>query len=102
LGQGFVEKIRFSENFGMVEKLVSQTAEMLRILELGENFPSQNYIDATPYLKKASIEGMLLTQPEFSDLKVSLADDPVMPSLFRKPGARCISDFRGVCQNDQG
>jgi DNA mismatch repair protein MutS2 len=72
LGQAFVEKIRFSENFGMVEKLVSQTAEMQRILELGENFPSQNYIDATPYLKRATIEGMLLTQPEFSDLKVSL------------------------------
>ncbi|MCF0073144.1 endonuclease MutS2 [Dyadobacter sp. CY261] len=72
LGQNYVEKIRFSENFGMVEKLVSQTAEMQRILELGENFPSQNYIDATPYLRRASIEGMLLTQPEFSDLKVSL------------------------------
>jgi DNA mismatch repair protein MutS2 len=72
LGQYFVEKIRFSDNFGMVEKLVSQTAEMKKIMELGENFPSQNYIDATPYLKRAAIEGMLLTQSEFSDLKVSL------------------------------
>ena len=72
LGQAFVEKIRFSENFGMVEKLVNQTAEMQRILSLGEDFPSQNYIDATPYLKRASIEGMLLTQAEFSDLKASL------------------------------
>ena len=72
LGQTFVEKIKFSDNFGLVEKLVSQTAEMKRILEIGENFPSQNYIDATPYLKRASIEGMLLTQSEFSDLKVSL------------------------------
>ncbi|WP_031525631.1 endonuclease MutS2 [Dyadobacter crusticola] len=72
LGQAFVEKIKFSENFTLVEKLVSQTAEMQRILEIGENFPSQNYIDATPYLKRAAIEGMLLTQAEFSDLKVSL------------------------------
>jgi DNA mismatch repair protein MutS2 len=72
LGQGFVEKIKFSENFGLVEKLVSQTAEMQRIMQIGENFPSQNYIDATPYLRRAAIEGMLLTQPEFSDLKVSL------------------------------
>jgi DNA mismatch repair protein MutS2 len=72
LGQNFVEKIRFSDNFGLVEKLVSQTAEMKRIMEIGENFPSQNYIDATSYLKRASIEGMLLTQSEFSDLKVSL------------------------------
>ncbi|QRR01713.1 endonuclease MutS2 [Dyadobacter sandarakinus] len=72
LGQYYVEKIRFSDNFGMVEKLVSQTAEMQKILSTGENFPSQNYIDATPYLKRAQIEGMLLTQTEFFDLKVSL------------------------------
>ncbi|TDE16248.1 endonuclease MutS2 [Dyadobacter psychrotolerans] len=72
LGQYFVEKIRFSDNFGLVEKLVSQTAEMKKIMEIGENFPSQNYIDATPYLKRAAIEGMLLTQSEFSDLKASL------------------------------
>lgn len=72
LGIRFVEKIRFSDNFGMVEKLVSQTAEMKRILELGENFPSQNYIDVTASLKRATIEGILLTQEEFSDLKASL------------------------------
>jgi DNA mismatch repair protein MutS2 len=72
LGISFVEKIRFSDNFGMVEKLVSQTAEMKRILEIGENFPSQNYLDVTPFLKRASIEGMLLTLEEFSDVKVSL------------------------------
>jgi DNA mismatch repair protein MutS2 len=72
LGISFVEKIRFSDNFGMVEKLVSQTAEMKRIIEIGENFPSQNYLDVTPFLKRAAIEGMLLTQSEFSDLKVSL------------------------------
>lgn len=72
LGQNFVEKIKFSENFGLVEKLVSQTAEMQKIMQIGENFPSQNYIDATSYLKRAAIEGMLLTQAEFSDIKVSL------------------------------
>jgi DNA mismatch repair protein MutS2 len=72
LGQYFVEKIKFSENFGLIEKLVSQTAEMHRIIQIGENFPSQNYIDATPYLKRAAIEGMLLTLAEFSDIKASL------------------------------
>ncbi len=72
LGIGFVEKIRFSDNFSMVEKLVSQTAEMKRIIEIGENFPSQNYLDVTPFLKRAAIQGMLLTQSEFSDIRVSL------------------------------
>jgi DNA mismatch repair protein MutS2 len=68
-----VEKIRFSENFGLVDKLVRQTAEMKQIIQYGEEFPSQNYLDATPYLKRAAIEGMLLTQEEFFNIKVSLA-----------------------------
>lgn len=72
LGQYFVEKIRFSDNFGLIEKLVSQTAEMKRILEIGENFPSQNYLDVTTSLKRAEIEGMTLNREEFSDIKVSL------------------------------
>jgi DNA mismatch repair protein MutS2 len=72
LGISFVEKIRFSDNFALVEKLVSQTAEMKQIIEIGENFPSQNYLDVTSSLKSAAIEGMLLTQTEFSDIKVSL------------------------------
>ncbi len=84
LGQYYVEKIRFSDNYGMVEKLVNQTAEMKEVLETGENFPSQNYLDATPQLKKASIEGMLLTQEEFSDLKVSLNTINLCLQFFNK------------------
>ncbi|WP_025761821.1 endonuclease MutS2 [Dyadobacter tibetensis] len=89
LGQYYVQKIKFSDNFGMVEKLVSQTAEMKQVLEVGENFPSQNYIDATPYLKQASIIGMQLSQEAFSDIKVSLNTINLCLSFFRKqePGA---------------
>lgn len=89
LGQYFVEKIKFSENFGLVEKLVSQTAEMHRIIQIGENFPSQNYIDATPYLKRAAIEGMLLTLAEFSDIKASLQTIRLCLRFFenQEPGA---------------
>ncbi|PWJ58752.1 DNA mismatch repair protein MutS2 [Dyadobacter jejuensis] len=72
LGQYYVERIKFSDKFSMVEKLVSQTAEMKDILERGENFPSQNYLDATPHLRQASIAGMQLSQEAFSDLKASL------------------------------
>lgn len=84
LGVKFVEKIRFSDNFTMVEKLVSQTAEMKRILELGEDFPSQNYLDVTPFLKRASIEGMLLTQAEFSEIKASLQTIRLCLAFFEK------------------
>jgi DNA mismatch repair protein MutS2 len=72
LGRAFVEKIRFSDNFTYVDRLVRQTAEMKQIVQFGSEFPSQNYLDATPSLRRAAIEGMLLTQEEFFDIKVSL------------------------------
>lgn len=72
LGKAYVGKIRFSENFDLIDKLIRQTDEMKQILEQGEGFPSQNYIDTTPYLRKAEIEGMALTKEEFFDIKTSL------------------------------
>lgn len=72
LGRAFVDKIRFSDNFGLVEKLVGQTAEMQRIMQSGGDFPAQNYFDATPYLRRAAIEGTMLVEEEFFDLKSSL------------------------------
>ena len=72
LGQAFVDKIRFSDSYSLVDKLVRQTEEMKRILEQGTPFPAQNYIDITPYLEKARIEGMLLTAEVFFDIKLCL------------------------------
>lgn len=73
LGRAYVDKIRFSDSFSLVDKLVRQTAEMRDIMQSGEDFPSQNYLDATPYLRRAAIEGTMLLQDEFFDLKVSLS-----------------------------
>lgn len=72
LGRSYVDKIRFTDNFGLLDKLVKQTAEMKDIIQFGEDFPAQNYLDATPYLQRAAIEGMLLTTEEFFEVKISL------------------------------
>lgn len=73
LGQAFVQKIRFSENFAVIDKLTRQTAEMKAILEeTSGEFPAQNYLDVTSALEKIRIEGMLLSLDEFFDLKLSL------------------------------
>ncbi|GAA4438045.1 endonuclease MutS2 [Ravibacter arvi] len=73
LGREFVDKIRFSESYALIDKLVRQTEEMKRILEQGTGFPSQNYIDIAPYLEKARIEGMLLSAEVFFDIKLCLS-----------------------------
>ena len=72
LGQDFVQKIKFSDNFQVIEKLTRQTAEMLEILVAEAEFPAQNYIDVSHALDKLRIEGMVLAQEEFFDLKLSL------------------------------
>ena len=73
LGQVFVQKVRFLDNFVVIDKLTRQTAEVKQILEEtpGE-FPAQNYFDITDALEKIRIEGMLLSLDEFFDLKLSL------------------------------
>ncbi len=96
LGRAYVDKIRFSDNYSLVDKLVRQTAEMKEILDSGESFPSANYFDATGSLHRASIEGMQLTREEFFDLKLSMATIRQCLDFFKKqePGAfPLLSEF---------
>ncbi len=72
LGQEYVDKIRFSDDYEIVKKLTSQTAEFQKILTIESGFPSQNFIDAKQSLKKAAIEGSFLTEEEFFEVKLSL------------------------------
>ncbi|MDJ1503872.1 endonuclease MutS2 [Xanthocytophaga agilis] len=73
LGKAFVEKMRFSNDYDMIDKLVRQTAEMKTIMLLHvDEFPSSNFIDAVPHLAKSAIEGMFLTEEEFFEIKLSL------------------------------
>ena len=72
LGQAYVDKIRFSDDYTLIDKLVRQTAEFREILQHEPDFPNSNFIDATPQLAKAAVEGTFLTEEEFFDLKLSL------------------------------
>lgn len=72
LGQAFVDKMRFSDNFDLIEKLVTQTAEFKQILLIDDSFPSNNYLDVSPHLRNAEIEGSFLSEEQFYDIKLSL------------------------------
>ncbi|MFY7887619.1 MAG: endonuclease MutS2 [Spirosomataceae bacterium] len=73
LGRAFVNKIRFSDNYDLVQKMVRQVAEMKDIMNYEpQAFPSQNYLDVTQQLAKAAIEGAFLSEEEFYDVKLSL------------------------------
>ncbi len=73
LGRNFVDKIRFSDNYDLIQKMIRQVDEMKNILQFEPTaFPSQNYLDVNYQLSKASIEGAFLTEEEFFNVKLSL------------------------------
>lgn len=72
LGQDYVDKIRFTDNPQLIDKLLRQTTEFKQIVQYETNFPNSNYIDVRPHLSRARIEGMALTEAEFFDLKLVL------------------------------
>ncbi|RRB11880.1 endonuclease MutS2 [Larkinella knui] len=72
LGQSYVDKIRFSDNFQLIDKMLRQVAEFKTIVQYEPEFPSSNYLDIRPQLSKVRIEGMMLTEEEFFDLKLTL------------------------------
>ncbi len=73
LGQSFVDKIRFSDNYDVILKLLRQTDEFIKIIQAGEQFPNSYFLDVNASLDKARIENTFLLEDEFQDLKMSLA-----------------------------
>jgi DNA mismatch repair protein MutS2 len=72
LGAGYIEKIRFSNNYEHIDRLLNQTKEFKQILERELLFPSQNYIDVSKYLNKLKVDGLFLEPSEFFEIKLSL------------------------------
>lgn len=72
LGRRNVAEIRFLTDFDAVRELIFQAEEFRQICMMEPNFPVQNFIDATPYLRKARLEGSYLEVNEIFDIKRSL------------------------------
>ncbi len=98
LGKRFAEKIRFSDDFDIINKLVRQTAEFKEILILEPDFPSSNYIDATPSLSKAAIEGTFLIEDEFFDVKLSLQTISDCLRFFKNQDETQFSNLRNLTE----
>jgi len=73
LGRYYVERISFSSDFIAIQKLIAQTDELQRILQGPDSIPTQNFIDVTDSLETARIEGSVLDEKSFFDIKSSLA-----------------------------
>ena len=96
LGRNFVAKMRFSENFDQVVKMVEQTAEMKNVLAFDNPFPSQNYFDVTAHLNRLAVEGAFLVEEEYFELMLSIKTIQNCIIYFQKNDA---SLFSVVCLN---
>ncbi len=72
MGREYVSKIHFSVNPSVINKMLLQTTEFIRMIETGDTFPTHNYIDLRPELARLTTPGTYLSQEALFDLKSSL------------------------------
>ncbi|HYG14462.1 MAG TPA: endonuclease MutS2 [Bacteroidia bacterium] len=73
LGAAFVDKMKFSNAHHEITRWLAQTDEFIRIQQAENNFPSDNYIDATIHFKYLGIEGFFLSEHQLHDIRLSLS-----------------------------
>ena len=71
-GKRNVDKIRFTPNRDLIQKLCSQTEEYIKMVNAGESIPSLNYPEIDTVLQKLRINGIFLETPEVADVLKSL------------------------------
>jgi len=83
-GQSYVDKIKFSSDFELINKLLNQTDEFVKILQSGVPFPRGEYFNITKYLVKASKIDAYLADEEFHELKLTLLNTENLLKFFKK------------------
>ncbi len=99
LGQSFVDKIRFSDNYEVILKLLRQTDEFIKIIQAGEPFPNSYFLDVTTSLDKARIENTFLMEEEFQDLKMSLGTFFKCIEFLEKKDEKFFPTLKELCNN---
>ena len=99
LGRSFVDKIKFSDRFDQIKKMVEQTAEFRLILQIESSFPNQNYLDVISYLKRAAIPGSYLDEEEFFDIKLSLTTIQQIIHFFKNKPDERYPQLKSLMQN---
>ena len=86
LGQNYVDKVAFSSDFNLVQRLLDQTDEFRQILISGEIFPNSNFTNLNLFLEKAKLEGAFLDQSDFHEVKLALQTLRACITFFQKHG----------------
>ena len=99
LGRAFVEKIRFSDDFKIIDRLIRQAAEFKLILQTESDFPEQNYIDVSEALSRAAIEGAFVSEEQFYEIKLSLRTIQQIIHFFKLKEDTVYPELKTLVQN---
>ena len=72
MGQHFVDKIRFSSNKSVINKLLDQSGEFVELLTIGKSFPAKDFIDLRNDIAQLKTPGSYIEQEVLFNLKASL------------------------------
>lgn len=73
LGKSVVDDMTFTADANLLNIFMENVREMRRIIETGDNFPVDNFIDVRDSLKRIRLEGTHLEEDELFNLKRSLS-----------------------------
>jgi DNA mismatch repair protein MutS2 len=99
LGRAFVEKIRFSDDYKIIDRLIRQVAEFKLILQTESSFPEQNYIDVSEALARASIEGAFIGEDQFFEIKLSLRTIQQIIHFFKNKDETIYPELKTLTSN---
>ncbi|MDR3140929.1 MAG: Smr/MutS family protein [Tannerellaceae bacterium] len=91
LGEEKVAGMAFSADFTTVSEQLNQTAEFVRILHDGDEFPAAWFFDMRYSLKRIRPEGTFLEEKELFDLKRSLQTIHDIVRFFHVPGGEAAT-----------
>lgn len=99
LGRAFVEKIRFSDDYKIIDRLIRQVAEFKLILQTESGFPEQNYIDVSEALARASLEGAFISEEQFFEIKLSLRTIQQIIHFFKSKEETIYPELKTLTAN---
>ncbi len=99
LGRAFVDKIRFSDDFKTIDRLIRQVAEFKLLLQTETGFPEQNYTDVSEALARAAIEGAFVSEEQFFEIKLSLRTIQQIIHFFKTKEEHIFPELKTLVNN---
>ncbi len=84
LGRTFVDEMQFITHYEMAQLRLLEVNEFKAILDNGEEFPVENYLDLRPAIAKLQISGTFLEVKELFDLRKALQTVKNIVNFFGK------------------